>query len=133
MSTQGAQKTKPILKFLDPPSMENATRNILLYGPSGTGKTVGACSAPGPILVVNADGQGALAEARRIYGNDKIREVAFRGKETLRSVYKYLNTGGDGENTLVVDPIGDVYRILLEEYGSQRPSLQQYGDVNLLS
>jgi len=116
------------LTFVEPTEVE-PTLNILLYGPPGTGKTMGACSAPGPILVLNAEGPGAIRYARNFYG-DKIREVVFTGEETLTEAFLYLREGTGGEKTVIVDTIGEVYRVLLEQIGGERPKIQHYGDVN---
>jgi len=105
------------------------TLNVLLYGPPGTGKTCGACSAPGPILVLNAEGPGAIRYARSVYG-DAVREVVVEGGETLDEAYLYLKDGEGGEKTVVLDTIGEMYRTLLEGFGGPRPTLQNYGDVN---
>lgn len=114
------------------PSAAEPTQNILIYGPPGTGKTVGACSAPGPILFLNGEGQGGVRRAREIHGSDKIREVAVTGKKALDDAYLYLRERKGGEKTVVIDTVGEVYRILLEEIGGERPTLQNWGDVNTI-
>lgn len=113
------------------PTAADPTINVLIYGPPGTGKTVGALSAPGPIVVLNAEGPGGLRKSREIYGDEKIREVAVTNKKILDDTYLWLrNDGGDGTKTVVVDTVGEVYRVLLEEAGGDSPTLQNYGNVN---
>lgn len=119
------------LEFVTP-SAATPTLNILLYGPPGTGKTVGAVSAPGPVLVLNAEGENALKKAREIHGDQKIREVTVTGKAKLDEAYLHLRDGKGGEKTVVLDTVGETYRILLEEVGGERPTLQNYGDVNTM-
>lgn len=119
------------IQFVEP-SAQPAPLKALLYGPPGSGKTVAACSAPGPILYLNAEGVDALTYSRKAYGDDKIREVAFTGRQTLIDVYLHLRDGDGGEQTVVVDSIGEVYRMLLEEIGGDRATLQNFGDVNTI-
>lgn len=118
------------LTFVEPETTPQ-TVNVLLYGPPGTGKTVAACSAPGPILAINAEGTGAFRFARKLFGDEKIREVRFEGGRTLDEAYQHLRSGDGGERTVVLDTIGEVYEALVADYaGNGRPQLQHYGDVN---
>lgn len=120
------------LTFVTPDRTTIPTRNVLLYGAGGAGKSTGAASAPGPLLWVNAEGPGALEFARKMHGDEKFHEVPFLGSQTLIDVYHHLRDGNAPERTLVVDTVGEVYRILAEELqgAADRPSLQNYGDVN---
>lgn len=118
------------MKFIEP-SKAPPTLNILLYGPGGTGKTVNACSSPGPILAANAEGEGALRFARGLHGNDKIREIDVTGANVLDEIYVYLKEGKGGEKTLILDSLGEIYQRLIDELaGTGRASLQNYGDIN---
>jgi hypothetical protein len=119
------------IQFVEP-STEAQPLKALLYGPPGSGKTVAACSAPGPILYVNCEGPDALTFSRKMYGDDKIREVAFTGKQTLTDLYIYARDQENGVATFVIDSIGEMYRMLLEEIGGERATLQNFGDVNTL-
>lgn len=117
------------LTFVEPSSAA-PTLNILLYGPGGTGKTVNACSAPGPVLVGNAEGAGALRFARGKWGNDKIHEFPITKAKDLDDLFLHIREGCE-EKTLVLDSVGEIYQRLVEELaGSGRASLQNYGDVN---
>lgn len=112
------------------PSAVAPTMNILLYGPGGTGKTVNACSAPGPVLVGNAEGESALRFARGKWGDDKIHEKAITKTADLDDIFLHVREGCE-EQTLVIDSVGEVYQRLVEELaGRGRASLQNYGDVN---
>lgn len=114
------------------PAATPPTLNVLLYGPPGTGKTVGACSAPGPVLVLNAEGPGGLRKSRELYGDEQIVEAPFRGKVTLEEAYLRLRDGKAKERTVVLDTVGEAYRVLLEEVGGDSPRIQDYGTVNTL-
>lgn len=118
------------LKFVTPNPVPRGINN-LLYGPPGTGKSVGACSAPGPVFVLNAEGENSLRKARQIHGSDKIVEVEFEGAATLNEVYMHFKDGTAAEQTLAIDTVGEIHKKLLAEYGGERPTLQQHGDVNL--
>lgn len=113
------------------PSAAPPTLNTLLYGPPGTSKSTGASSAPGPILYGNAEGENALKFARRMYGDDKFHEVAITKKADLDALYMHMRNGCD-EATFVLDSVGEVYRVLIEEIGGDRPTIQNWGDVNTI-
>lgn len=117
------------LQFVEP-SAAPSTRNMILFGPAGVGKTTGALSAPGPVLFLNAEGPGAARFARDRFGDDHVREVAIIGPRTLDAVEGYLTDGGDGVATVVLDSVGECYRVLLEHYsGGGKISLPNYGDA----
>lgn len=90
---------------------------FLLYGTPGSWKSVTACSAPGPVLAINADRPHAFSKARAIHGEDKIREVKYEDGSTLDNVYRYLRDDEQGQEikTLVVDPLGEIYQKLARE------------------
>jgi hypothetical protein len=129
MSTAPAKK---LLTFVDP-SARPAKLNVLLYGPPGVGKSTGAASMPGPVLYLNAESSSALEFARKLYGDEAIHEFPITGKQSLNDAALYLRDGGNGEKSVVMDPVEDVWRILIEEMAPQgRPTLQQFGDAGTL-
>ncbi len=115
------------LTFVEPQAAFT-TMNTLLYGPGGSGKTVAATSAPGPILVLNAEGPGGLAKARSL-GRD-IREVAFTGQAVLRPFCQYVKAGADDAGTVVIDTVAKMYETILTELGGSKPQIQHYGQAN---
>lgn len=112
------------------PDQTNEFWNVLLYGPGGNGKTVGACSAPGKVILVNGDGPDASRKAHAIYG-DKIQEVVFEGARTLDNVYLHVTSKeGADVKTVVLDPIGEIYQGIFEELGGERKDmLKNHGDT----
>lgn len=117
------------LDFVKPKDVPD-TINVLLYGPGGVGKSVNASSAPGPILYGNAEGENALRFSRGKWGDEKIHEYPITCAKDLDDIFVYARNGCE-EQTLIIDPVGEVYQRLVEELaGSGRASLQNYGDVN---
>jgi hypothetical protein len=90
--------------------------NVLLYGEPKSGKTAGAASAPGRILYLNADLPNSTLYAHRTHNQDgRIVWARFEGMETLKEVGKLATSDNPGFDTLVLDPVGEAYRIMLEE------------------
>lgn len=117
------------LEFVKPTEVA-PTINIGLFGPGGTGKSVGACTAPGPILYGNAEGETALLFARGLFGDDKIHEYPVTKAADLDALFMHMKDGCE-EQTFVLDTVGETYQRLVEELaGGGRASLQNYGDVN---
>ncbi len=114
--------TKPKLTLVE--QKPETHINVLLYGPPKTGKTVGAATAPGPLLYLNAEAPNAtrFAHTRREFA-----EASVEGLETLVAATE--ETGK--YETVVLDPIGEVYRLVLEGLSGRAlsPAIQQYGDT----
>lgn len=118
------------LQFAEPLPRQHLS--ILLFGPSGEGKTVAAASAPGPIIYCNADGPGALRFARRHHEGKGLLELPITGKTPLEQLYVELRSGEfDEVQTVVLDSLGRIYDVVLDEIArGGKPTLPQRGDAN---
>lgn len=96
------------LEFVDPDETDPTFR-VCLWAASGQGKSVAAASAPRPILVVSADRPAAYMFARKHHGHTKesLREVRYRGPETLAQVYRHLSDHPETK-TVIVDPVSNI-------------------------
>jgi hypothetical protein len=117
------------LTFVNPNEVDDTYR-VCLWASPGSGKSVAAASAPGPILVLNADRPSAYKYARKHYPGKDIREVRYRDPDTLVEVYQYLQGDGTDIKTVIVDPFGNVYDQLVDKAptvmmkGRQSPDYQ---------
>jgi hypothetical protein len=86
------------------------TYRICLAGEPGDGKTLAAATAPGPLLVLNADRPAAWDVAKRRHPDKDIRETRYVDHTSLEATYRYLATpGGSQVGTVVVDPWSNIY------------------------
>ena len=124
--TANTKPVQPSLSFVKP--SDNPHLNVLLYGPPKTGKSVGAASVPGPTLLLNADSPNATRFAHAMWEGD-LHEAPVEGLQTLITAMQVIDSGEF--KSVVVDPVGEVYRILLEEISGRAlsPAIQNYGDA----
>jgi hypothetical protein len=124
------------MKFREPPTEGKWYPNFCLYGPPKSGKSLGAASAPGSILYLNADTENSLYLAHKFYPG-KIQEAEVEGLQTLieaTNLVKAQTASGNREiETVVLDPVGDIYRKVIESASNKaiRPTLNQYGDTGV--
>ena len=116
------------MKLTQPPT--GVAPNILLYGPPKTGKTTGACSVSERTGLLNLDLPNASLAAHR--RNPNLVEIEFTGFDTLVEVINELKSPQPSIDAIVVDPVGELHRRLLEELSNRaiRPSRDHYGDVS---
>lgn len=112
--------------------------NILLYGPPKSGKSAAALTIPGPILYLNADTSNSLwfGLQRRTRTVDSIpghvTQARMTGFEGLVALAQWLHKPDVIKpQTIVLDPVGDIYRGLLEIASNRRirPLIDTYGDT----
>lgn len=120
------------LVFVNPDVTDDRWR-ICLFGAPGVGKTVAACSAPGPIVAVSADRPGAYRYSRRAFPGKRIDEARFAGSQTLRDVYDHVKQNQADIGTVVLDPFGAMYDAVVAENttGSGKPNWQKVNDTIL--
>jgi len=125
--TKLKQPKQPTLQLVKP-TAEALTMNVVLYGPPKTGKTTGATSAPGKSLLVNADRPNASRFAHEQHG-DNLDEIHAVGLETLIATMEAAKSGT--YDSIVIDTVGELYRIILEEQSGRAlsPRIQDYGNT----
>lgn len=112
------------MKFVQAPT--NPTRNVLLYGGAKAGKTRGAVTAPGPLALLNADLPNATWYAHATAPG--FRELEWEGWKTVVELQDGANKGTLPFRTIVVDPVNELHRLVLEELSKNAvsPSLPTY-------
>jgi hypothetical protein len=117
-------------------ALERAWHNVLIYGPAKTGKTALACSAPGGILLANADTVNATRYVRRADTEGRIMEIDLsEGKisDIMAEIELAMAQSTRVADTVVIDPVGELHRRLLEQASNMalRAQIQQYGDTSI--
>ena len=140
MTTEAPPKAQ-VKKGVDPftakfvETREQPFWNVVLYGPEGTGKTVGALSAPGPVLLLNAEGENAAHFARTIYSNVHEIPLPMSGgaKDLLDEALLWLKSpAGEAVKTVVLDSLSEVHGAILRDMAKDpdHPTLPERGDTN---
>lgn len=126
----GATDVPVDLEFVDPAEVD-PTYRVCLWAAAGQGKSVAAASAPAPIVVLSADRPSAYRFARKHHGHtkDTLREVRYRGPETLAQVYRYLEAHAE-VRTVVVDPVSNIVDALADVAPPARDGGADYQWVN---
>jgi hypothetical protein len=124
----------PVLTFHEAPPAPT-TFNVLAYGPAKSGKTTFAATAPGPIIWLNAEGDGALWFARTTAAKrgTEIHEVTVNrtnATQRLEAMWQHIHDGLDPKpKTVVIDTIAKVRDALATQIGGKQPTIQQWGQV----
>jgi hypothetical protein len=129
----------PSLIFVNPDEIVTTYR-VCLWASPGQGKSVIACSAPGPLLVLSADRPTAYQFARAYWTGPRhreIREIRYVDVNTLRGVLAYLREeegqppGGREIKTVIVDPLSNIYDQLVQTAPRRDDGDVDYQAVNL--
>jgi hypothetical protein len=116
------------VEFVDPNETDDTYR-VVLWAAPGSGKSVVAASAPGPILVLSADRPSAYKYARKHHAPKVINEVRYQGPETLDAIYRYLREH-DETRSFILDPFTNVYDALADVAPAGREGGPDYQWVN---
>lgn len=118
----------PSLTFVDPLEADYVFR-VVLWAAPGEGKTVGATSAPGPILALSADRPGAYRFARRHHPDKVIRETRYQNTRQLDEILAYLRAEGDVQ-TVILDPFTGIYDRIVDQAPRRADGEPNYQAVN---
>lgn len=95
---------------------------FLIYGDSGSGKTVFASSWPNPIFLDLDDGMASVTR--------QVNRVSIRNWEQLQKAYVYLMNAKHGFKTVVVDSLNETQFQAMAATISQYPNVRRsYGSV----
>lgn len=135
MTTATKPKADPFAEKFTPPSTQRFW-NVVAYGPEKVGKTTGALSAPGPILLLNAEGANASHFGRS--RNPNVHEVIVPmdggAKGLLDEAYLWLRDTDAGKltKTVVLDSLSEIHGAILRDMAKDpdHPTLPERGDTN---
>jgi hypothetical protein len=116
----------PALTFVDPNEADRRWR-VCLFAPPGSGKTVAACTAPGPIVALSADRPGAYRYARKHHADVTIDEARFTGPDSLASLYAHVRENQADIGTVILDPWNAIYDGIVRDFTppSGKPNWQK--------
>jgi AAA domain len=119
------------LQFVDPEAADDTFR-LVLWGPPGEGKSVGAASAPGPIVVLSADRPGAYRTPRRLHRDTVLMETRYESSRSFVELFRFLRDHPTGKEarTVVLDPFTGIYDKLVEELPKRSDGEPNWQAVN---
>lgn len=103
--------------------------NAFIYGPSGTGKTGLAATAPDPLII---DLENGAPVTVRAVGNKGARVIQASSMGEVRKVYKYLQAGDHPFKTVVIDPLWELQRLMMEEVMAKYPTKRAFNRVSTM-
>lgn len=105
---------------------------VLVYGPSGVGKTWFALTAPGPIAVIDTEGGTAFYAGR--VGEGGLSPFDVLPTKTFAQVEQavaYLREHPGAYQTLVIDPVTVLYEVLQDAAQERRAEVRRNAEADL--
>lgn len=117
--------------------------SFLLHGPSKAGKSFLANTAPGPRLILDAEGNTRFLKGKKTYWNNTYEAppvhdgswdtciVYIRDYTALSHVYQWLAAGKHPFRSIVIDSLSEVQQRCIDMLaGSEQMKLQQWGELS---
>jgi hypothetical protein len=116
--------------------------SILVYGPPGVGKTTYAETAPGPRLLLDAEGGARFTPSRKVVwdpsqfgppvddGTWETCIVYVRDFHTVQQVYQWLASGDHPFRSVILDSISEVQQRCVDALvGTEQMKMQDWGEL----
>lgn len=110
------QRKLPELPVSEIDEEDDEGSSFVLYGRSGTGKTTVAASWPKPMLYIDVTDRGTKS-IRDVKG---IKKRTVRTFEDFEETYWWLKENPEAYNTVVVDTLSQLQRIVVQEVGAKK-------------
>ena len=91
---------------------ESKHLKVLIFGGNGVGKTVASITAPGPVLI--ADAEAGLLSIRSEIISGQVKAVKISNVDDLKSLSMELKTTAHGFATVVIDSLSEVQIQVME-------------------
>lgn len=119
------------LDLLDPTEPGATKTNAVIYGQPGAGKSFLGATAPKPLIIDLEQGAAASAKAA---GNPDARVFRANTMDDVRKAYKALAKGGHGFETVILDPVSELQRMIMKDVLDRYPnSKRPYDDQPMIS
>jgi hypothetical protein len=118
---------------------------LLVFGPSKSGKTTLAVTAPAPRLVLDVEHGVKFVPGLDIIGWDPVREappeegaeggwdtclVSVRDYNTVGKTYQWLQSGKHPFNSVIIDSVSELQAKVVEQIsGRDAVKMQQWGEI----